>query len=86
MIGTKLINKKIILASKSPRRRELLKEIGLSFQIREQEVSENYPTQIDVYSVARFLAKKADSFVLNEDELLITADTTVILEDEILQT
>ena len=57
MIGTRLINKKIILASKSPRRRELLKEIA-PFQIREQEVSENYPTQVDVYSVARFLAKK----------------------------
>jgi septum formation protein len=84
MIGIKLINKKIILASKSPRRRELLKEIGLPFQIREQEVAENYPPQVDVFSVARFLAKKkADSFILEEDELLITADTTVILEDEI---
>ena len=42
-----LINKKIILASKSPRRQELLKGLGLSFEIKTKEINEDFPNTIN---------------------------------------
>ena len=53
-----LINKKIILASKSPRRQELLKGLGLSFEIKTKEINEDFPNTINNSDVAAFLAKK----------------------------
>ena len=85
MIFKNLINKKIILASKSPRRQELLKGLGLSFEIKTKAIDENFPNTIDAFDVAPFLAKKkAEAFELSIDEILITSDTTVLLTDRIL--
>jgi len=82
MINTK--DFKIILASKSPRRKELLQHIVADFEIRNKEVAEIYPIDIIASEVASFLAKlKASAFEgeLNYKEILITSDTTVVLDN-----
>lgn len=78
----------IVLASKSPRRQELMKGVGLEFSVMTKDVDESYPSNMSVYDVAPYLSvKKAKAF--NEDELpenymVITADTVVVVDDEIL--
>ena len=85
MMFNNLTEKKIILASKSPRRQELLKGLGLSFKIKTKEINEDFPNSIDNSDVAAFLAKKkAESFALSNDEIIITSDTTVLLTNRIL--
>lgn len=78
----------IVLASKSPRRQELLKGIGVDFTILTKEVDENYPQRLPAIDVAPFLSlKKAKAFEdseLPENYMVITADTVVIVENEIL--
>lgn len=83
-----LADKKIILASKSPRRQELLKGLGLDFEIRTKDVDETFPSTLEPLKVPAFLAeKKADAFFaeLNQNEILITSDTLVFIENEILE-
>lgn len=85
MMFKNLANKKIILASKSPRRQELLRGLGIPFEIRTKEIDENFPNTIDASDVASFLAqKKAEAFKLSIDEILITSDTAVLLTNRIL--
>ena len=83
-----LKNHKILLASKSPRRSELLTQAGISFEIYSMDVEELYPKELDIYSVPEFLAKlKADASleVLNTDfEIIISADSVVICNEEII--
>ena len=78
----------IVLASKSPRRQELLKGIGVDFTILTKEVDESYPSRIPSIDVAPFLSlKKAKAFEnaeLPENYMVITADTVVIVDNEIL--
>ncbi len=78
----------IILASKSPRRQELLKGIGVVFSILTKEVDESFPSKLPLIDVAPFLSlKKAKAFEdseLPENYMVITADTVVIVENEIL--
>lgn len=78
----------IILASKSPRRQNLLKGIGLEFSILTKDVDESYSNNISVFDVAPFLSlKKARAFEdseLPENYMVITADTVVIVNDTIL--
>ena len=78
----------IVLASKSPRRQELLKGIGVDFTILTKEVDESYPSRLPSIDVAPFLSlKKAKAFEdaeLPENYMVITADTVVIVENEIL--
>lgn len=79
---------KIVLASNSPRRRELLAGLGLPFEVRVMaDIDESYPADLPVGEVARYISgKKADAYrgSLADDELLIAADTVVIVGDEIL--
>ncbi|GAB2614130.1 Maf family nucleotide pyrophosphatase [Belliella aquatica] len=78
---------KLVLASKSPRRNELLKGLGVEFTVRTKDTDESFPGHMDPFEVAGFLSKKkADAFFdeLAVDEILITADTVVILDEEIL--
>lgn len=80
-------NKRLILASKSPRRAELLKGLGVEFSIQTKEVEETFPDEMEITDVAKYLAeKKAAAFQeeLQEDDLLIAADTVVIVDGEIL--
>jgi len=83
-----LTDKRIILASKSPRRQELLKGLDIDFDIQTREVDESYPAQISPKKVPEFLAeKKADAFndLLTTDTIIITSDTIVIQGDTILE-
>jgi len=78
---------KIILGSKSPRRQELIKMLGLPYEIRVQDVEEVYPETIIISEVPEYLSKlKASPLIkdLKQGEALITSDTVVILEDTIL--
>ena len=78
---------KIILGSSSKRRKELLDEIGISFEIRQTNKKELYPNNLKSQDIAIYLAKQKSSFLfdrLEENDLLITADTTVILNNKIL--
>lgn len=75
-----LPNKKIILASGSPRRQQYCKELGLNFSIELKEVEEIYPDNLKHHEITDFLAElKANAFgnELAEDEILITSDTIV---------
>lgn len=77
----------IILASKSPRRQELLKEMGINFRIALKEVDESYPEHLPPHEVAVYIAeKKAQAFdeSLNQDEIVLTADTIVCIDGKIL--
>ncbi|HLT08548.1 MAG TPA: Maf family nucleotide pyrophosphatase [Cyclobacteriaceae bacterium] len=82
-----LKNKRIILASKSPRRTALMEGLGLDFVSKTKDVNEDFPHDMDVFKVPQYLAeKKAHAFLneLEEMDLLITADTVVIVDGEIL--
>lgn len=78
-------NTKIILATNSPRRKELLTQLGIPFEVRSKEIDESYPKSFRPEAVAVYVAeKKANSFLVTlKDELLIAADTIVSVEDEI---
>lgn len=76
----------IVLASNSPRRQELLANIGIDFVVKPSQGEENYPPSLEVEQVAEFLAKQKSDWFTNFDqnELYITADTVVILNNAIL--
>ena len=78
----------IILASKSPRRQELLRGMGVDFEILTKETPETYPAELPLDEVPKYLSLQK-SLAFNDDELpadylLITSDTVVICEGEIL--
>lgn len=84
----RMVNFKIILASNSPRRRELLAGLGLDFEVRVlPDIDESYPETLAALDTAEYIAaKKADAYrsAMAPDELIITADTVVIVGDEVL--
>ena len=88
MIHHRFENYHLIVASQSPRRQYLLKELGLSFEVRVTNVPEEYPSHLEREEIAIYLAeKKADSFDtsrLDPKALIIAADTIVCIDDEIL--
>ena len=80
-------HKKIILGSQSPRRQELLRQLGVKYDIQVLSIDETYPPDLSPYDVPEYLARlKGDQF--NAEELentcIITADTVVIYNDKIL--
>ena len=79
---------RLVLASNSPRRKELLTGIDVAYEVRTlPDIDESYPETLPHEEVAAFLArKKAAAYLpaLKEDELLITADTIVLLDGTIL--
>lgn len=77
---------KILLASQSPRRKELLQQLDYDFETVSVDCDEVYPAETKPENVAGYLSKlKASAFrELSEDEVLITADTVVVLDGEIL--
>ncbi len=77
----------LILASNSPRRQQLLSELGLPFTVKVKPVDETFPDHLPATEVAEFLArKKAMTYQsdLSANELVITADTTVVVDTLIL--
>jgi septum formation protein len=84
----KLTNYRIILASNSPRRKELLSGIDVDYEVHTlSDIDESYPDDLSKEEVAEFLSrKKANAYLesLEENALLITADTIVLLHGKIL--
>ena len=80
--------KRIILASKSPRRSELMRMAGFEFEVRSKDVPEDHPADTRAEDIPLFLAKKKASALLpelNDDEIVIGADTIVILNGKIYE-
>lgn len=80
--------KRIIIGSQSPRRQGLIKELGLPVEIMVSDVEEVYPSDLDPEMVPEYLAKLKASGIsteLNEGDLLITSDTIVLLNKDILE-
>ena len=78
---------RLLLASGSPRRRQLLTDLGLPYEVRLREVDESFPPQLRRAQVAEYLARhKAEAYraTLAADELLLTADTIVCLDQDVL--
>ncbi len=78
---------KIILASNSPRRKELLSGLDLQYEVKVlPDIDESYPDSLEKEKVAEYISeKKAEAHIslLEEGTLLITADTIVLLDDKI---
>ena len=78
---------KLVLASNSPRRRQLLADLGLAYEIRLREVDESFPSRLRRAEIAEYLARrKAAAYAadLASDELVLTADTIVCLGEDVL--
>jgi septum formation protein len=87
MLNEKFKSNRIILASGSPRRQQFLKELDVDFEIQLKDIEEVYPEHLQAEEITNFLAKlKASAFVLNLDEndILITSDTIVWLNNKAL--
>ena len=80
-------HKKVILASKSPRRQELLKQLGVEFEIQVLNIDEAYPPEISPFDVPEYLARlKGDPYngKVAKNTVVITSDTVVIYQNRIL--
>ncbi|MGY0407413.1 MAG: Maf family nucleotide pyrophosphatase [Polaribacter sp.] len=84
MLREKLKNYNIILASKSPRRQQFFKDLDIDFTVQLKEVAEIYPKELQRREITDFLADlKSKPFTnLQENDLLITSDTIVWLENK----
>jgi septum formation protein len=84
MLSNKLKKYNIILASKSPRRQQFLKDLDLDFEIQLKEVEEIYPNHLKGIEITNFLAElKSKPFEnLNANDILITSDTIVWPNEE----
>ena len=80
------LSRPLLLASNSPRRKELLTGLGLDYTVRIKEVHEDFPEHLKRAEVAEYLAShKADAYKDDlQNEVLITADTIVCLGDRVL--
>ena len=77
---------KILLASNSPRRKELLQSLGFDFEVVSTDCDENFPSDLPADHVAAYISElKSNAFrTLKEGEVLITSDTVVAMDGEIL--
>lgn len=80
---------KIVLASNSPRRKELLAGLDIPFEVRVLDnIDESYPETLPTKEIAGYISKKkADAYrqTMADDELIITADTIVVLGQEVME-
>jgi len=87
MIADQFKNYRLILASRSPRRQQLLRELGLKFDVVIKEYEEIYPESLSGEEIARFVAhEKAASFKddISDNEIVIAADTIVWCNNKVL--
>ena len=87
MLKDLLGNYQIVLGSGSPRRQALLRAMDIPFTVVPAETDENYPPDLPVLKISLWLAKKKAQALqdkMQDNWILITADTIVALEDEIL--
>ena len=79
---------RIVLASNSPRRKELLSGLGIQYEVKTlPDIDESYPEGLDGLEIPAFIARsKADAYrsVMQPDELIITADTIVWLDGKVM--
>jgi septum formation protein len=77
----------VILASNSPRRKELLSGLGIEYQVRTlADIDESYPTHLQGEEIPLYISRakaKAYAATMHPDELIITADTIVWLEGKV---
>ena len=80
------LDRPLILASTSPRRQFLMKEAGFQFRVENPDGDESFPATMPLEKVPSFIAKKkADAFKSTlQNEIVLTADTVVILNNRIL--
>lgn len=83
-----ITDKKIYLASASPRRRQLLQELDIDIQLIEpRDIDETFPENLKAEDVAEFISReKAAAYldVITPGQIIITADTVVICDGEVL--
>ncbi len=82
-----MMKHKLVLGSGSPRRKELLSGLGFDFEVRTKDTPEDFPSTLPLNEVPEFLAeRKAQALfdTLSDDELVLCADTVVILNNKIL--
>ncbi len=88
LLHEKLADRQLILASASPRRHQLMEDAGLQFTLAPKfDCDENYPSTLPAAEVAPFLSSlKSDAYPekLGEGDILITADTTVVIDERVL--
>ena len=87
MVLQNLENYDIILASKSPRRQQLLSDLGLKFSVQSMDIPEEFPENLGKAEIPVYLAElKAEAFhpLLKNNQLVITADTIVWLDGNVL--
>ena len=79
---------RIVLASNSPRRKELLSGLGIQYEVKTlPDIDESYPEGLDGMEIPAYIARsKADAYrlVMQADELIITADTIVWLDGKVM--
>ena len=88
MLYPNLTSKRIILASKSPRRLELVRGLELEPEVHVRDVDESYPKSVKGAAVAEYVTlAKASAFsdILGENDVIITGDTVVLLGEEVLE-
>ena len=88
MLYPNLDSKRIILASKSPRRLELVRGLEIEPEVIVKDVDESYPPSLSGVEVAQFVTlAKASAFynMMESDDVLITGDTIVLLDGEVLE-
>lgn len=75
----------IILGSNSPRRKELLAGLNVKFEIKTNDTDETFPDSLPIEEIPLFLArKKGETYTLEKNDLLITADTIVVVDENIV--
>lgn len=75
----------VILASNSPRRKELLAGLGIDFSVKVlKDVDESYPSTLPVTEIAEFIASKKAAAYNETEDIVITADTVVVVDQEVL--
>lgn len=81
-----MVTMKLILSSNSPRRKELLAGLDIPFEVRViKGIDESFPNDLPTDEIAEFVSKKkAAAYAVAEDEIVITADTIVVLDGEVL--
>jgi septum formation protein len=79
--------KKIILASQSPRRKQLLEWAEIPFEVKVKETDESFPPNLNVGEAAKYIARQKALAVQNElpsDSIILAADTMVVLKGRII--
>jgi septum formation protein len=82
-----LLSTNIILASKSPRRKQLLEQMGFNVKVEPIDIQETFPESVEIDDVAEYLAiKKSKNYTkfIEDNTILVTSDTIVVVENTIL--